>query len=300
MFHQIKNSKIHHFSGIIYEHQSWDCHFHNSFELIYVISGELTATVNNINISVNTDDFLLISPCMAHSLESSAGTKFFIAIFTPDFVSEFNNTGSFYKFSVKGTTLEYLKENLIFSLKPSRLTLRSLLYAICSEAETAGADDTPSNRSSFVIAVNAYISENFSHDFRRKDISEALGYEEHYFSDLFHKSFGIGLKKYLNIYRFSKARKLLETTDQSITSVAFAQKVKNLPAVWEIQVQSLGREDPLEKEMATHSSILAWRILSRMWNGSKMRYPSSFPLRKNWESQSALKISGRPSPHRKF
>ena len=36
--------------------------------------------------------------------------------------------------------------------------------------------------------------------------------------------------------------------------------VKNLPAVQETQVQSLGREDPLEKEMATHSSILTWRI----------------------------------------
>ena len=34
--------------------------------------------------------------------------------------------------------------------------------------------------------------------------------------------------------------------------------VKCLPAMREIQVQSLGREDPLEKEMATHSSILAW------------------------------------------
>ena len=39
-----------------------------------------------------------------------------------------------------------------------------------------------------------------------------------------------------------------------------AQTVKNLPATWEIQVQSLGWEDPLEEEMATHSSILAWRI----------------------------------------
>ena len=39
-----------------------------------------------------------------------------------------------------------------------------------------------------------------------------------------------------------------------------AQMVKNLPAVQETWVQSLGREDPLEKEMATHSSILAWRI----------------------------------------
>ena len=36
--------------------------------------------------------------------------------------------------------------------------------------------------------------------------------------------------------------------------------VKNPPAVQEIQVQSLGGEDPLEKGMATHSSILAWRI----------------------------------------
>ena len=39
-----------------------------------------------------------------------------------------------------------------------------------------------------------------------------------------------------------------------------AQVVKNLPAVQETQVRSLGREDPLEKEMATHSSILAWEI----------------------------------------
>ena len=39
-----------------------------------------------------------------------------------------------------------------------------------------------------------------------------------------------------------------------------AQTVKSLSGVWETRVQSLGREDPLEKEMATHSSILAWRI----------------------------------------
>ena len=38
------------------------------------------------------------------------------------------------------------------------------------------------------------------------------------------------------------------------------QMVKNLPAVLEIWVQLLGGEDPLEKEMATHSGILAWRI----------------------------------------
>ena len=39
-----------------------------------------------------------------------------------------------------------------------------------------------------------------------------------------------------------------------------AQMIKNLPAMQETRVQSLGREDPLEKGMATYSTIVAWRI----------------------------------------
>ena len=48
-----------------------------------------------------------------------------------------------------------------------------------------------------------------------------------------------------------------------------AQRLKRLPARQETQVQSLGPEDPLEKEMATHSSILAWRI---PWTESLVGY----------------------------
>ena len=47
---------------------------------------------------------------------------------------------------------------------------------------------------------------------------------------------------------------------QSETTSLVAQMVKRLLTVRETRVQSLGWEDPLEKEMATHSSILAWRI----------------------------------------
>ena len=43
-------------------------------------------------------------------------------------------------------------------------------------------------------------------------------------------------------------------------SVGMAQMVKSLPAMLENQVQSLGQEDPLEKEMAIHSSTIAWKI----------------------------------------
>ena len=50
------------------------------------------------------------------------------------------------------------------------------------------------------------------------------------------------------------------TTFQVLQASLVAQLVKNLPVMWETWVQSLGWEDPLEKEKATHSSVLAWRI----------------------------------------
>ena len=51
-----------------------------------------------------------------------------------------------------------------------------------------------------------------------------------------------------------------------------AQRVKRLPAMQETQVRSLGQEDPLEKEMATHSSTLAWRIPWREEPGRLLFY----------------------------
>ena len=55
-------------------------------------------------------------------------------------------------------------------------------------------------------------------------------------------------------------RSLADYIPQHLGTSLVAQMVKTLPAMWETQVQSLSWEDPLEKGMATHSSILAWRI----------------------------------------
>ena len=51
---------------------------------------------------------------------------------------------------------------------------------------------------------------------------------------------------------------MLFTLSDTVSLVG--QTVKRLPAMWETQVQFLGQEDPLEKEMAIHSSTLAWKI----------------------------------------
>ena len=74
------------------------------------------------------------------------------------------------------------------------------------------------------------------------------------------------LKSSLNIWKFLVHVLLkpgLENFEHYFTSVwasLAAQRLKCLPAMWETWVWSLGQDDPLEKEMATHSSTLAWRI----------------------------------------
>ena len=53
----------------------------------------------------------------------------------------------------------------------------------------------------------------------------------------------------------------LTSLEWSLRASLVVQSVKSLSVMWQTCVQSLGWEDPLEKEMANHSSILAWRIL---------------------------------------
>ena len=65
--------------------------------------------------------------------------------------------------------------------------------------------------------------------------------------------------KLLNVTQ-KKKKKLFIIFNVGFCASLVTQTVKNLPAMQETQVQFLGREDTLEKGMATHSSILAWRI----------------------------------------
>ena len=58
-----------------------------------------------------------------------------------------------------------------------------------------------------------------------------------------------------------------------------AQTVKRLSTMWETKVQSLGREDPLEKEMATYSSTLAWKI---PWTEEPGRLQSIHGVTTSW------------------
>ena len=67
------------------------------------------------------------------------------------------------------------------------------------------------------------------------------------------------------------------------------QTVKHLPTMWETQVQSLGQEDPLEKEMATHSIILAWKIPWTEEPG-RLQTMGSRRVRHDWATSLSLSL----------
>ena len=89
-----------------------------------------------------------------------------------------------------------------------------------------------------------------------------------------------------------------------------AQMVKSLPAMWETWVQSLDREDPLEKEMAIHSSILTWKIpwmeepnrlqsmgffRQKYWSGLPFPSPGDIPEPEIESRSPALQADALPS-----
>ena len=70
-----------------------------------------------------------------------------------------------------------------------------------------------------------------------------------------------------------------------------AQMVKSLPAIPETRVQLLGQEDPLEKEMATHSSTLAWKI-PRIEEPSRLQSTGLQKIRHDWATSLSFFLSG--------
>ena len=73
-----------------------------------------------------------------------------------------------------------------------------------------------------------------------------------------------------------------------------AQRLKHVPAMWETWVPSLGREDTLEKEMATHSSILVWRI---PWTEEPGGLQSTGSQRVGHDSETSFSLSKNDWSH---
>ena len=155
MNHQQINSRPSHYSGITYCGSSFPTHFHNSYELICVLKGNIKVTINSHSILLCEKDFLLISPCMIHSISESSDSIFFIAIITADYIPYFFEThkkSEAYIFSVDHDSFAYLKKYLFENNNQSDYQLKACFY-------------------------NSYIADHFIEPIKRAQLAKITGYE---------------------------------------------------------------------------------------------------------------------------
>lgn len=224
MIHQLINSNVAHYSGIVYNGESFHAHFHNSYELIYVLDGNINVKVGVDSFVIGENEFLLIAPCAVHSIVSGDNSRFFIAIVSPDYIPDFASSRSndiLVRFSAEDSAIEFIKDRMIYQRKAEHYLLKSCLYLILSYAKGGEVLLSAKNIDvSFVYTVNSYISKHFTERISRSELARLVGCEEHYFSTLFHKHFGMNMRKYISMYRVSHACRLLNTTNENISSIA--------------------------------------------------------------------------------
>lgn len=225
MEHQLINSKATHYSGIVYSDHSFEPHFHNSYELIYAMKGRIGITVGREIVNLSEGELILIAPCVVHEITDDEKATFFIAIITPNYITDFfeaHQNDLAIRFHIDAEAADFIRQHLIREPLPTAYQIKACFYLLLSFAENGTVVlSAKDNSISFVYTVNSYIADHFTGKLQRKDLAQLLGYEEHYFSTLFYKNFGMGFRAYLNQCRLSSACQLLQTTKSSVSSIAF-------------------------------------------------------------------------------
>ena len=224
VFHQISNSKgNYNYNANIYKGIVFGSHFHGNYELIYSISGTAEITVNGKETKIKKGEFLLISPYSIHSLITDKNSEIWVGVFSKDFVSDFaskNKYNEFLPFKCDIKVENLLKEYLFYENKPEHYMCIACLNAMCSECLKNAKIISRKSESEFAERVIKYISENLIYDITLKRTADALGYEYHYFSSLFHSCFEINFKRFINLLRFEYACTIITDKSKSITNIS--------------------------------------------------------------------------------
>lgn len=223
MFHQITNSLgNYNYNSCIYRNTVWPPHFHGNYELIYTFSGTADVSINGTSETLLPGELLLISPYTVHSFTVANGESW-VGVFSPDFVAAYDDTyryARFSKFQCDPHIEGILKRYLFCEGQPDRFLHISCLYMVCNECVKKARPIQDGHSPQFIREVVLYISEHMEHEVSLRELATVMNYEYHYFSSLFHQTFSMNFRSFINYFRFNKACTLLLDPANSISRVA--------------------------------------------------------------------------------
>ncbi len=193
-------------------------HFHDFFELEYVVSGHGTYIVDGVEYPIRHGMLFFMSPLNFHSLKNEA-VELYNLMFSfnaADGATLSRALGS-NVYDLDGADDRFI-ERLLDELSRaatddySSLLLNTLLYKLSTLNDTK-ASPSPLN------GTLAYILDNFRGTLTLADAAKNAGFSANYFSALFKRTMGTGFKQYLDGIRLEYARKLIVHTDRSISEI---------------------------------------------------------------------------------
>lgn len=220
--HQVLNSYHNNYNVRIWRNSFFDSHFHGNYELIYCIEGAPEVTVNGISETLSPGEMIMIPPYAVHSLQTK-NTRTWVGVFAGDYIASFDRKHQytcFSKFRCDPQIEAFLQTHLFRLEQPEKYLFIGCLYMVCNECIKNAIPYASNLNYTFMYDVITYISENIRQELSMKNLADAMNYEYHYFSSLFHKCFSINFKSFINIFRFEKACNLLSGKDLTSTQIA--------------------------------------------------------------------------------
>lgn len=228
LIHQNTNSVgDYNYNAFIYENCEWYYHFHNNFELVYIMEGDITAMIDTHTERLFEGDFAMIFPNQIHSFHTQQKSKVWIGVFSEDYILAFSSqlgkkVGEHAKFSCDEVIRDYVLNLLIKKDIRDIYLLKSCFYAICDQYQrSTKLISKEFDNENLMCKIVDYVSSNFKGNITLRVMAHALGYEYHYLSRRFHGIFNMNFCQFLNQYRVNYANELLEQNYGSMSDIAF-------------------------------------------------------------------------------
>jgi len=226
------------YNGYSYHNFSWPTQFHKAYELVLVLGGELFLTVSGREHRLTEGDAFLITPYQLHSYETRTASEIFIAVFSGSHVSDFaaataGKAAQSQQFRPAPETLAYITRHLMCSPKhvqddytkyyaPPPYALKACLYAACADFAAGAVWQERAQDNELIFRILSYIEEHYTEEITLTGLADALSYEYHYLSRVFHESLHIRFRTLVNQYRCDRAKMLITSTDTTLSEIAMS------------------------------------------------------------------------------
>ncbi len=215
-------------------------HNHSEFEILFITKGTSTIRINNTTYTAKKGDMFFVNPLEIHSVtrEDKENYSHTCVCFDCSLISDskisdalmsealhiqhYIKNGSPHSVKLKNFFTEIIKSHEAHSeyTKTEISAYISLMFTYLLKNSLTDKKTSKNKNEIFCSKVSEYISQNYSEDITSKKIAHDLSYNQSYFCRMFKKNFNSRFSDYLNMYRISMSRILLEEGGSSVTQIA--------------------------------------------------------------------------------